>query len=87
MVHLARHVLQPLVQGSAERHVHLPAQDFAVPTGIVFANIDNQTGKLASSSSAKVVRQAFIQGTEPATTSETPTRDDETDFLKKDMTD
>lgn len=66
-------------------HKDLPALDFPVPNGIVFANIDNQTGKLASASSGKVVRQAFIQGTEPSSTSESPSRDDETDFLKKDM--
>lgn len=68
-------------------HKDLPVQDFPVPPGIVFANIDNQTGKLASASSTRVVRQAFIQGTEPKMTSESPTREDETEFLKKDLTD
>lgn len=68
-------------------HKDLPAQDFKIPSGIVFANIDNQTGRLASASSTRVVRQAFIQGTEPTATSEAPTRDDETEFLKKDLTD
>jgi penicillin-binding protein 1A len=68
-------------------HKELPALDFQVPPGIVFANIDNQTGKLASASSTRVVRQAFIQGTEPKTSAEAPNREDETEFLKKDMTD
>lgn len=67
-------------------HKDLPILDFQVPSGIVFANIDNQTGKLASASSSSVVRQAFIQGTEPKETTGAPTRDDETDFLKKDLT-
>lgn len=68
-------------------HKDLPALDFPVPPGIVFANIDSQTGKIASASSGKVVRQAFIQGTEPSRNNESPSREDETDFLKKDMTD
>jgi len=67
-------------------HKDLPVQDFPVPPGIVFANIDNQSGKLASASSTRVVRQAFIQGTEPKMTGEAPTREDETEFLKKDLT-
>lgn len=67
-------------------HKDLPILDFQVPSGIVFANIDNQTGKLASASSNSVVRQAFIQGTEPKEITGAPTRDDETDFLKKDLT-
>ena len=68
-------------------HKDLPIQDFQVPSGIVFANIDNQTGKLASAASGAVVRQAFIQGTEPKEQSGVPTRDDEADFLKKDLSD
>jgi penicillin-binding protein 1A len=67
-------------------HKDLPATDFSVPAGIVFANIDAQTGHLASASSSRVVRQAFVQGTEPSMASSTPSRDDETEFLKKDMT-
>ena len=66
-------------------HKDLPILDFQVPTGVVFANIDNLTGKLASASSTAVVRQAFIQGTEPKEATGGPTRDDETDFLKKDL--
>ena len=68
-------------------HKDLPAQDFPVPPGIVFANIDGQTGNLASASSGAVVRQAFLQGTEPAQSNGGPSKDDETGFLKKDMTD
>lgn len=68
-------------------HQNLPVQDFAVPPGIVFANIDNQTGNLASSSSSQIVRQAFIQGTEPKELSGSPSTEDESEFLKKDLTD
>ncbi len=60
-------------------------QPFAVPPGIVYANIDSQTGKLASSSSKTVVNQAFIRGTEPGELSGAPATRDDTDFYKEDM--
>ena len=66
-------------------HQDLPIEEFSVPQGIVFANIDGQTGGLASSSSSSVVRQAFVDGTEPKTLSGSPSTQDETDFLKKDL--
>jgi penicillin-binding protein 1A len=68
-------------------HQDLPIEDFSVPQGVVFANIDGQTGGLASSSSTNVVRQAFIDGTEPKTLSGSPSTEDETEFLKKDLSD
>ncbi len=68
-------------------HQNLPVEEFSVPQGMVFANIDNQTGGLASSSSTNTVRQAFIDGTEPKTLSGSPSNDDETEFLKKDLSD
>ena len=68
-------------------HKDLPVLDFQVPPGIVFANIDNETGKLASGSSTSVAKQAFISGTEPTIDSKSSSREDETDFLKKDLTD
>ena len=46
-------------------HEDLPVTGFPVPENIVFANIDAETGGLASSSSTHVVRQAFKEGTEP----------------------
>ena len=67
-------------------HKDLPVEDFPVPQGIVFANIDKQTGKLASASSSAVVSQAFVQGSEPSQLSSSPTKDDEAEFLKKDLT-
>jgi penicillin-binding protein 1A len=48
-------------------HEDLPRLDFNIPDKIVFANIDNATGKLASATSKEVVRQAFLEGTEPNT--------------------
>jgi penicillin-binding protein 1B len=38
---------------------------FTVPEGIVFADIDAQTGKLATSLCPKVISESFIAGTEP----------------------
>ena len=38
---------------------------FAVPDGIVFAEIDKATGKLATPNCPKVINQAFLAGTEP----------------------
>ncbi|CAN5723974.1 PBP1A family penicillin-binding protein [soil metagenome] len=60
-------------------------QPFPVPSGIVYANIDSQTGKLASSSSKTVVNQAFVRGTEPRELSGAPATRDDTDFYKEDM--
>jgi penicillin-binding protein 1A len=68
-------------------HRDLPVLDFERPPGVVVANIDNQTGKLASALSTHVVRQAFIEGSEPKVGGETSSREDETEFLKKDLTD
>jgi penicillin-binding protein 1B len=38
---------------------------FAVPDGIVFADIDRETGKLATPNCPKIVHEAFLPGTEP----------------------
>ena len=43
----------------------IPEESFLVPNKIVFANIDNETGQLATAQSHEVVRQAFFSGTEP----------------------
>jgi len=42
-----------------------PEEDFRVPPGIVFANIDQKTGRLAHLGAQNSVREAFIEGTEP----------------------
>jgi penicillin-binding protein 1B len=41
------------------------SQPFEVPEGIVFADIDKDTGKLATPFCPKVFREAFLAGTEP----------------------
>jgi penicillin-binding protein 1A len=64
-------------------HHKLPEMSFPVPGGIVFASIDNETGKLPTASSKRVIRQAFKDGTEP--TAESSRKDEETDFYKQDL--
>jgi penicillin-binding protein 1A len=68
-------------------HEGLPTRSFPVPEGIVFANIDNETGKLASAESKHVVRQAFIDGTEPSEIQNAVGSDgeDNKDFYKEEM--
>lgn len=64
-------------------HDGLPHVSFPVPDGIVFANIDSETGKLASASTKKILRQAFIEGTEP--TADQNKAEETTDFYKQDL--
>jgi penicillin-binding protein 1A len=64
-------------------HEGLPQMTFPVPEGIVFANIDSDTGKLATATTKEVMRQAFVEGTEPTATSNK--EEETTDFLKQDM--
>ena len=66
-------------------HKDLPIRNFKIPEGIVFANIDNQTGKLASSHSEMIVKQAFLEGTEPASDQSGKGNEGELDFLKEDF--
>lgn len=65
-------------------HEGLPQMTLPVPEGIVFANVDSETGKLASSTSRLVLRQAFVEGTEPSASS--ATSEETTDFYKQDLT-
>ncbi len=66
-----------------------PAENFPIPNNIVFANIDNETGHLATARSHEVVRQAFMTGTEPGTenTEETTRQEEEdkTDFYREEF--
>lgn len=64
-------------------HDGLPQMTFPVPDGIVFANIDSETGKLASASTKKIIRQAFVEGTEP--TAAANKAEEATDFYKQDL--
>ena len=45
-----------------------PSVPFDVPEGIVFVDIDKETGKLATPFCPKVMREAFLAGTEPTET-------------------
>lgn len=64
-------------------HSSIPETSFAIPPGIVFASIDNSSGKLPSASTKNVIRQAFREGSEP--TAESSRKDEETDFYKQDL--
>lgn len=64
-------------------HEGLPLMTFPVPDGIVFANIDADSGELASSQSKEILRQAFKEGTEPKTGKSQ--KDEDTDFYKQDL--
>ena len=72
-----------------EAHKKLPDRDFPVPEGIVFVNIDGETGTLVSPDTKKVVRQAFVEGTEPSKTSlnsrEDSQESEEANFIKEDL--
>ena len=60
-------------------------QTFPVPENIVFVNIDNETGYLASAESGNIVQQAFEVGTEPIETKSSAQQDDEAQFYKEDL--
>lgn len=64
-------------------HEGLPQMTFPVPDGIVFANIDSETGKLANASTKSILRQAFVEGTEP--TAASSKQEEATDFYKQDL--
>ncbi len=64
-------------------HEGLPQMTIPVPGGIVFANIDSDTGKLASATTKQILRQAYVEGTEPTTSSNK--EDEATDFYKQDL--
>ncbi|MEZ4870829.1 MAG: PBP1A family penicillin-binding protein [Bdellovibrionales bacterium] len=69
-------------------HEGLPERSFPVPEGITFANIDNETGRPATASSEKFVRQAFLDGTEPKIDPEqnkAGASEDIQDFFKQDL--
>jgi len=65
-------------------HEELPQLTLPVPPGIVFANIDADTGQLPSSGSKRILRQAFLEGTEP-TSAARDKKEEDIDFIKQDM--
>ena len=64
-------------------HDGLPQMTLPVPEGIVFANVDRETGKLASAATKEVLRQAFVEGTEPSASAAKAEEAEE--FLKQDL--
>lgn len=67
-------------------HSDLPERSFSAPEGIVYVNIDNETGALASASSKSIVRQAFQEGREPKSQDARSSESEAADFLKEDFT-
>jgi membrane carboxypeptidase/penicillin-binding protein len=45
-----------------------PSESFPVPGGVVFADIDKDTGQLATAACPRVFREAFLEGSEPTET-------------------
>lgn len=68
-----------------EAHKGLPVVDFPVPSGIVVAEIDGKTGKLATEYSERKYPQAFEEGQEPQETTGNDDQIDEKEFLKEDL--
>lgn len=74
-------------------HEGLPVRNFPVPEGIVFANIDNDSGKVASAQTKQFIKQAFVEGTEPKMNnsnsnsgdSQEEEADDVRDFYRSDL--
>lgn len=63
-------------------HKDLPKKEFPVPEGIVFVNVDSETGLIATPSSTAVTRQAFVEGTEPQ---EMSRPEEDKSFFKEDL--
>ena len=66
-------------------HRNLSREEFEVPSGIVFANIDRETGQLSSASSKQISRQAFIEGTEPKSSFQEGENKEDLDFFRNDL--
>ncbi len=68
-------------------HADLPETSFTPPPNIVFVNIDKETGRLASASTKEVVKQAFIEGTEPQSAGAKDADEETNQFYKEDLSD
>lgn len=66
-------------------HKGLPKKDFKVPRGIVFTNIDADTGKLANESTTRVAKQAFREGLEPSELNNSNKNVDAKDLFMEDL--
>ena len=63
-----------------------PPEEFTVPQGVIFINIDNETGGLVNINSKQIVEQAFVEGTQPVLqdTQEVQDTEDQS-FLREDI--
>lgn len=66
-----------------DAHRNLPVLTFQPPPGVKIVKIDADSGKLAHSATARVIEQAFIEGTEP--TAAASRSEETTDHLKQDI--
>lgn len=72
------------VEYMLQAHTNLPNLNIPVPDGITFVSVDADSGKLATSKSKNVIRQAYLEGTEP---SQSSNKEEETsESLKQDLT-
>jgi len=62
-----------------------PSKSFPIPTGIMFAKIDTQTGLLATSRSRKTRLECFREGSEPQAYSADEETQDEANFFKEEF--
>jgi len=69
----------------AEAHKKLPKLDFEIPPGIVFSNIDADTGKIAGPGTTRVAKQAFRRGFEPSAIDNNSRKVDEKDIFMEDL--
>lgn len=68
-----------------EAHKKLPKIDFEIPPGIVFSNIDADTGKIAGPGTTRVAKQAFVEGFEPSAIDNNSRKVDEKDIFMEDL--
>ncbi len=81
----ARSALPIWIEYMKVAHDGLPIKSFSATSNTVVASIDNETGMLASSTSKSVVRQAFLEGTEPTETNSDALIKDSNEFFKEDL--
>lgn len=62
---------------------NLPEERFSIPSGVKIVDLDADSGRLANTTSPRKISQAFIEGTEPNST--TTRTEEATDFLKQDL--
>ena len=67
-----------------EVHDEKEKKEFKVPEGVIFINVDNETGHLVSTRSKQIVHQAFIEGTQPLEVEEFSEEEDQ-NFLREDF--